>query len=182
MNSHTAARSASPPPGSASRSLRSIRSEPSALVRATPAGSSTNAAAHRAASWAIPRRGSGSASARWSSASTIASAGVGDGLLAFGVGPAGAVGDQLAGAAEDVHRTVEPPGQGVAADVARHLLHERHELCQPLGVQPSGASRRSSHAPTVARSAPGCSRDLHFAHRDALPQRDQKIRQRDRGS
>ena len=73
MNSHTAARSAPSPPGNASRSLRSIRSEPSALVRVTPAGSSTNAAPSRAASWAMPRSGSGSASARSSSASMIAS-------------------------------------------------------------------------------------------------------------
>ena len=73
MNSHTAARSAPSPPGSASRSLRAIRSEPSALVRVTPAGSSTNAAPSRAVSWAMPRSGSGSASARSSSASMIAS-------------------------------------------------------------------------------------------------------------
>ena len=56
----------------------------------------------------MPRSGSGSASARSSSASTIASsvaglvaAGVADGLLAFGVGPAGAVGDQLAVVADE---------------------------------------------------------------------------------
>ena len=64
--------------------------------------------AQRAASWAMPRSGSGSASARSSSASTIASmlarlvaAGVADGLLALGVGPAGAVGDQLAVVADE---------------------------------------------------------------------------------
>ncbi len=73
MNSHTAARSAPSPPGSASRSLRAMRSEPSALVRVTPAGSSTNAAPNRAVSWAMPRSGSGSSSARRSSASAIAS-------------------------------------------------------------------------------------------------------------
>jgi hypothetical protein len=43
VNSHTAARSAPSPPGSASRSLRSIRWEPRALVRMTQAGLSTNA-------------------------------------------------------------------------------------------------------------------------------------------
>ena len=36
MNSHTADRSASSPPGSRSRSVRAIRSVPSALVRVTP--------------------------------------------------------------------------------------------------------------------------------------------------
>ena len=97
------ARSGSSPPGSASSSLRLMRSLPSTLVRVTPSGSSTNAAAQRATSAAIPRSGSGSASARSSSASTIASTGLrlvaaalADGALALGVGPAGAVGDHVA--------------------------------------------------------------------------------------
>ena len=72
MGPHTAARSAPSPPESPSRSLPAS-SGPSALVRATAAGSSTKAAAQRSVSWAMPRRGSGSASARSISASTIAS-------------------------------------------------------------------------------------------------------------
>jgi hypothetical protein len=44
MNSHTALRSGLSPPGRASRSVRAIRSVPSAFVRVTPAGSSVTAA------------------------------------------------------------------------------------------------------------------------------------------
>jgi hypothetical protein len=64
-------------------------------VRVTPAESGTKAAAELAVSWEMPRGGSRSASARSSSASTLrfVAAGVADGLLAFGVGPAGPVGD-----------------------------------------------------------------------------------------
>jgi hypothetical protein len=62
------------PPGSASASLRAVRSVPSVLVRVTPSGSSANAEAQLAVSCAIPRRGSGSPSARSSSASRIGSA------------------------------------------------------------------------------------------------------------
>ena len=78
------------------------------MVRVTPAGSSTNAAAHRAVSWAIPRSGSGSASARCElgvddrvGLARLVPAGVADRALAFGVGPAGAVGDQLAVVADE---------------------------------------------------------------------------------
>ena len=102
-----------------------MRSLPSTLVRVTPSGSSTNAAAQRATSAAMPRSGSGSASARSSSASTIASighrlvaAGLADGALAFGVGPAGAVGDHVAvvageQVADDRAQRVELGGGGV---------------------------------------------------------------------
>jgi hypothetical protein len=53
-NSHTALRSRLCPPGSASLSLRTIRSVPSAFVRVTPSQSRTNAAAQRATSCAMP--------------------------------------------------------------------------------------------------------------------------------
>ena len=84
-------------------------SVPSALVRVAPAESGAEAAAQRAVSWAMPRSGSGSASVRSSSASTIASTwravswrlASPTGLLAPGVGPAGGVGDQLAVVADE---------------------------------------------------------------------------------
>jgi hypothetical protein len=78
-----------------------MRSVPSVLVRVMASGSTANAAAQRATRWAMPRSGSGSSSARWSSAATaldvagLVAAGVADGLLAGGVGPAGAVGDDV---------------------------------------------------------------------------------------
>jgi uncharacterized membrane protein YbhN (UPF0104 family) len=59
---------------SVSEGSRTVRSRPSALVRVTPSGLTTNAAPQRAVSCAIPRSGSGSPSARCSSAATIASA------------------------------------------------------------------------------------------------------------
>jgi hypothetical protein len=71
VNSQAVVLSAFSPPGSASRSWRSIGSVPSALVRVPPAGSSTDVAAPRAVSCAIPQWGPGSASARWRSASTM---------------------------------------------------------------------------------------------------------------
>ena len=90
-------------PGSASASLRAMRSVPSVLVRVTPSASRAKAAAQLAVSCAIPRRESGSLSARSSSASRIASgrrrlaaAGVADRLLAILVCPAGAVGNHIA--------------------------------------------------------------------------------------
>jgi hypothetical protein len=60
-------------PGQVFGFLGPSRSVPSVLVRVTPAGSSVKAAPSRAVSCAIPRSGSGSVSARSSSASMIAS-------------------------------------------------------------------------------------------------------------
>ena len=73
ISSQTLARSAPSPTGRASRNLRATRSDPSVLMRVTPSGSSVNPAPSREVSCVIPRSGSGSSSARWSSASTIAS-------------------------------------------------------------------------------------------------------------
>src|SRR5436190_15182071 len=42
-------------------------------------------------------------------------------------------------AVEKVDVGVEPLGEGVAANVARHLLDERHELGQPLSLEPGGS-------------------------------------------
>ena len=85
-----------------------MRSDPSALVRVTPAGSSTNAAAHRAVSWAMPAQRVGVGERAFElgvddrvDVARLVAAGVADGLLAFGVGPAGAVGDQLAVVADE---------------------------------------------------------------------------------
>jgi hypothetical protein len=88
---HAAVRSACSPPGSASRSLRAIRSLPSALVRVRRRGRarSRRSSARPAAG---PRRGPGSLSARWTRrrrsrrSAWVMVAGVADGLLAVGVG------------------------------------------------------------------------------------------------
>ena len=56
MNSQRAVRSASLPAGRASRRRRAMRSEPSALVRVTPSGSSTTRR-RSVAIWAMPRSG-----------------------------------------------------------------------------------------------------------------------------
>jgi hypothetical protein len=108
MHSHTAARSALSLPGNASRSWRSIRSEPSALVRVTPAGSSTNAAppSGRELGDASERVGVGERAFALGvddrvELARLMAAGVADGLLALGVGPAGAVGDQFAVVADE---------------------------------------------------------------------------------
>ena len=107
MKSHTALRSELSPPGRASRSFCAIRSVPSALVRVTPAGSKVDAAPSRAVSCAIPaeRVGVGECALELGvgdrvRVARLAPPGVADGLLAVGVGPAGAVGDQLAVGAE----------------------------------------------------------------------------------
>ena len=73
------------------------------MVRVTPSGSSTKAALQRATSPAIARSGSGSCERALElgvgdrvGLARLVAAGVADGLLAFAVAPAGAVGDQLA--------------------------------------------------------------------------------------
>ena len=102
-----------------------MRSLPSALVRVTPSGSSTNAAApagdelgdaaqrvgvvERALEFGVDDR---------VDLARLVAAGVADGLLAFGVGPAGAVGDHVAvvageQVADDRAQRVELGGGGV---------------------------------------------------------------------
>ena len=61
-----------------------------------------------------------------------------------------------------------------SANVARHLLDERHELNESLSLA-RGASRRRSHAWIDSGSAWGRPRDLRLAHRDPLEQPDQKV-------
>ena len=101
-----------------------MRSVPSALVRVTPSGSSTNAEAQLAVSCAMPRSGSGSqARAQFGvedgvDLSGFVAAGVADWLLALLVGPAGAVGDHVAvvpgeEVADDRFERVQLAGGGV---------------------------------------------------------------------
>ena len=103
MNSQTAIRRALSPPGRASRSGRAIRSAPSAFVRVTPSGSSRNAAAQPGGELGDPadRVGVGERTRELGlddrvDVAWFVAAGVADGLLALGLGPAGAVRDQLA--------------------------------------------------------------------------------------
>jgi len=79
------------------------------------------------------------------------------------------------GAVEEVDHAVEPPSQGVAANVARHLPSERDELCQPLCMQPAGSLATLELCPDCRPVGPGRSRDLRFGHRHVFPQRDQKV-------
>ena len=80
-----------------------MRSVPSTLVRVTPSGSSTNAAAQRATRCGDAAQRVGVVERALElgvddrvDLPRLVAAGLADGLLAFGVGPAGAVGDHVA--------------------------------------------------------------------------------------
>ena len=108
MNSHTAARSAPSPPGSASRSLRAIALGAERFgaghaggvehERGCPAGGELGDAAERVG---VGERAFELGVDDRVELARLVAAGVADGLLAFGVGPAGAVGDQLAVVADE---------------------------------------------------------------------------------
>ena len=64
------------------------------------------------------------------------------------------------------HRRATRPGR--RRERCAHLLDERHELCQPLGVQPAGSLPTLEPCCDCRPVSLGGSRDLRFAHGDAF--------------
>jgi hypothetical protein len=78
-------------------------------------------------------------------------------------------------ALKEVAVAIEPLSECGSANVARHLLDERHKLNQSLTFCPGGSLAAPEPQPDCLRVRQRRSRDLRLAHRDTFQQSDQEV-------